>query len=1208
MDNLIDFLSSCYQQITIKDNFLLIVVAFVAFLIVLRLLFVCLRCVFVATKIVLDFIFFSLKRIFNNKFDYSDYSPINLKKEKHYLSFKAQLDSYLSNKNVKNLAIFGDYGAGKSSLLETYFSQKNKYSDSLIKISLPDFSYAVENKDDAKKNDNFSLNSKSNDHSEGQSNSESGNDSKDIKQTINSLSNQDNANQTHRLDLRSVEIEILRQILYSSIGKRVPIFLLSKFKVSKKSVMAVSSIIVSLIIIFLYINYGLTRTFEYSFSMMFEELFKFNFYIVCLCVDLLYIVYIIGLYISSRFKLSNVTLGLVNASLCDKSSAGVIDSYIDELTFLFEQSKCKYVIFEDLDRTDNKEVLTHLRNLNFILNNDIRCKDNFLSKKRKIVFIYVLRRSVFKNSNDIAKFFEATINVTPFISHINSWLLMRSIRDKLSKKINEPEKKYFIESNLQDDFLKKLAMYLNDVRVIKEIFNDYQNLVSLFTNSIPEVSLTKMIKELFSFAVFRCSYAKESDDLACNRGVVYCLLNREYSSISLYCSANDEKILSNINELSSFYEYYSLSQRNLPPIEYFEDKKLLQFLLINNYLSEKYRVFQSLIPDERLLNLHKNAKSDKPKNNINWNFIFSVLNYGADFEPDNKLYDLSIDVFLDYFPKSVFLCPKLLNKSLFTAIIDRFFITNDYKYRTYLEKCVEFIFEFYNHNDNSFVLNQNQVENGIEQSICIVNFVFDFCTYIENCVDIEEKDKTNYINLWLSIVSDYSYRLLNKDSGGKIYFGALMKDLCSLLYVLSYDKKIFSNIDVCKNKKELEFFKNSVRKLIKLFNKNNTFQNNVIQRLPLLNAQLFRSVAVLQEKFDSIIPTLSMKDPNSRNFILCLINDGHNLISQQNRITFCFKENKQNFFTISKYIYEAFSSKEHKDFVTTKDNILTTLFKYTDDQISRFDVAFYIYLFSSQYPTNLLSIYNLEFDCKRTTSLHDNENTLYFVLCNDLYKLIFDRSFKNNGNQPERKDILSELNDELSFKKKVISNQNLKSILKLVDCEHIEIADLRKVIKACSLNSDYVKKWNVILQFYCPFNKNLFVVASSFAILLLLKYSHLNQENKSTPKHRILPSLENVIDASVFLEDEVSSISNKNPNSDYSNETSINNYAKEAKYIYDKCWNVLAEYFFEYYDEIIKNSSKNKKLDLCILPNYKDQPYSFENTKNYILSIKVKNQ
>lgn len=1208
MDNLIDFLSSCYRQLTIKDNFLLIVVAFVAFLIVLRLLFICLRCVFVATKIVLEFIFFSLRRIFNNKFDYSDYSPKNLKKEKHYLSFKAQLDSYLSNKNVKNLAIFGDYGAGKSSLLETYFSQKNKYSDSLIKISLPDFSYAVENKDDAKKNDNFSLNSKSNDHSEGQSNSESGNDSKDIKQTINSLSNQDNANQTHRLDLRSVEIEILRQILYSSIGKRVPIFLLSKFKVSKKSVMAVSSIIVSLIIIFLYINYGLTRTFEYSFSMMFEELFKFNFYIVCLCVDLLYIVYIIGLYISSRFKLSNVTLGLVNASLCDKSSAGVIDSYIDELTFLFEQSKCKYVIFEDLDRTDNKEVLTHLRNLNFILNNDIRCKDNFLSKKRKIVFIYVLRRSVFKNSNDIAKFFEATINVTPFISHINSWLLMRSIRDKLSKKINEPEKKYFIESNLQDDFLKKLAMYLNDVRVIKEIFNDYQNLVSIFTNSIPEVSLTKMIKELFSFAVFRCSYAKESDDLACNRGVVYCLLNREYSSISLYCSANDEKILSNINELSSFYEYYCLSQRNLPPIEYFKDKKLLQFLLINNYLSEKYRVFQSLIPDERLLNLCKKDKSDKTKNKINWNFIFSVLNYGADFEPDNKLYDLSIDVFLDYFPKSVFLCPKLLNKSLFTAIIDRLFTTNDCKYRTYLEKCVEFIFEFSNHNDNSIVLNRNQVENGIENRICIVNFVFDFCTYIEDCVDIEDKDKTNYINLWLSVVSDYSYRLLNKESGGKIYFEALMNDIRSLLYVLSYDKKIFSNIDACKNKKELECFKNSVRKLIQTFNKNNTFQYNIIQRLSLLNAQLFTSLAVLQEKFDSIIPSLSMKDPNSRKYFLLLINDGHNIIEQQNRITFCFKENKQNFFTISKYLHEGFSSNEDIDFVTSEENVLTTVFKYSDEQIRNFDVAFYSYLFNCDKPTNLLSVYDLDLNTKRTTSLNDDKNILYFVLINDLYIFLLNKSRKTDGNQSEQKKFFSDLNDVLSFKNNDVKNKNINVIFKLIDNEHIEIDDLQKVMRFCSFNSDLVKKWNYILHYQGFFNRNLFVVASSFAILLLLKYSHHLQENKSTPRHRILPSFENVIAVSAFLETDVSAIFNQNPDLNCSYPTEANSYVNEAKHIYDKCWNVLAEYFFEYYDEIIKNSALNKNIDSCLEASYKDQPYNFENTKIYILSIKEKTQ
>lgn len=258
MDNLIDFLSKCYQQITTQDNILLIAVAFVTFLtflIVLRLLFVCSRSIFVAVKMVLELIFSSLKRIFYKKFDYLDYSPVNLKKEKHYLSFKSQLDSYLSNKNVKNIAIFGDYGTGKSSLLETYFSPKNKYSDTLIKISLPDFSYAEENNDYVKRNDNLCLHFESKENSDEPSKTDSKKKSDDNKKKINSASSQDKsdqsdpnnklddnkksadsgANQSDRLDIQTVENEILRQILYSSLSKNISISLISKFKVEKSS-------------------------------------------------------------------------------------------------------------------------------------------------------------------------------------------------------------------------------------------------------------------------------------------------------------------------------------------------------------------------------------------------------------------------------------------------------------------------------------------------------------------------------------------------------------------------------------------------------------------------------------------------------------------------------------------------------------------------------------------------------------------------------------------------------------------------------------------------------------------------------------------------------------------------------------------------------------------------------------------------------------
>lgn len=48
------------------------------------------------------------------------------------------------------------------------------------------------------------------------------------------------ANQSDRLDIQTVENEILRQILYSSLSKNIPISLISKFKVEKKSLLVIT--------------------------------------------------------------------------------------------------------------------------------------------------------------------------------------------------------------------------------------------------------------------------------------------------------------------------------------------------------------------------------------------------------------------------------------------------------------------------------------------------------------------------------------------------------------------------------------------------------------------------------------------------------------------------------------------------------------------------------------------------------------------------------------------------------------------------------------------------------------------------------------------------------------------------------------------------------------------------------------------------------
>lgn len=103
---------------------------------------------------------------------YFNYAPIDLSKELSEPSFQEQfrqLDFYLQDQKVKNLAIFGSFGSGKSSLIKTYFNSskfgRKESSDSVIYISLPDFEY--ENKTSDKQKNNFCPNQQDSIHERG---------------------------------------------------------------------------------------------------------------------------------------------------------------------------------------------------------------------------------------------------------------------------------------------------------------------------------------------------------------------------------------------------------------------------------------------------------------------------------------------------------------------------------------------------------------------------------------------------------------------------------------------------------------------------------------------------------------------------------------------------------------------------------------------------------------------------------------------------------------------------------------------------------------------------------------------------------------------------------------------------------------------------------------------------------------------------------
>lgn len=194
---------------------------------------------------------------------YFNYAPIDLSKDISDPSLQEQfrqLDFYLQDEKVKNLAIFGALGSGKSSLVETYFNSdkfdRKENSDAVIYISLPDFEYEDKSGDE-KLNNNYhkqndcihesgteqNLNKLEPRNVEKKTNKRANKtDITNVGSDLNCNSNKLDANNvgsvlnsnSNKLDISTVESEIIRQIIYSKINKNVPISVISNLKFDKK--------------------------------------------------------------------------------------------------------------------------------------------------------------------------------------------------------------------------------------------------------------------------------------------------------------------------------------------------------------------------------------------------------------------------------------------------------------------------------------------------------------------------------------------------------------------------------------------------------------------------------------------------------------------------------------------------------------------------------------------------------------------------------------------------------------------------------------------------------------------------------------------------------------------------------------------------------------------------------------------------------------
>lgn len=304
----------------------------------------------------------------SSKLPYHSLSPIKSADEDNcYFNALTWAIENRKNEDIKNIAIAGPFGSGKSSVLKT-FEKKNTNTDlHILNISLANFK-----------------------------NGELENDAK-------------------KADLpRLIELSILQQIFYHEKDNKIPD---SRFR--KIRSFTISDLIIKTIGALLFLSASINLFFQNRLAEVFKKigfalpntswLAIISLVVLVACVSILIYNSIRAIHSLrvSKFKVKDAEI-----EVGDSVNKSILNHHLDEILYFFEVTKYNVVVIEDLDRFGQTEIFAKLREINLLINN---------SKKinKDVVFIYAIRDDMFLDE-ERTKFFDFVIPIIPVINSSNS--------------------------------------------------------------------------------------------------------------------------------------------------------------------------------------------------------------------------------------------------------------------------------------------------------------------------------------------------------------------------------------------------------------------------------------------------------------------------------------------------------------------------------------------------------------------------------------------------------------------------------------------------------------------------------------------------------------------------------------------------------------------------------------------------------------------
>ncbi|WP_455109903.1 YobI family P-loop NTPase [Porphyromonas sp.] len=399
---------------------------------------------------------------------------------------KEALKTAFENRKIKNIALTGPYGSGKSSILDTLLTVLPK-ERAVLRISL-----ATLRVDEA---------------------------SADYENASQSERNWDDTEE--EVLNRKIEYSILQQLIYHEKACTLPNSRLRRILHIPPRKLCIYSFGVIAFLLSFFI------AFEPSWARISTFYTLFNWGWGNIVFDIASTVYMLGAIWFLIGKVisfySNTKLGKLNlteASIeLNEDTISIFNRYLDEILYFFEATEYDIVIIEDLDRFGTPKVFLKLRELNFLLN-ESKVID------RHIVFIYAVKDDMFKDE-ERTKFFDYISTVIPVINPSNS----KSILKKAL------EERGVLHDDITDDDLSEMAFFIQDMRILKNIANEYAQYCSLLYRQNKHLDRAKLL----AMIVYKNYHPQDFALLHRRQGKVYECLSKKPYFVKLALARNEEE-------------------------------------------------------------------------------------------------------------------------------------------------------------------------------------------------------------------------------------------------------------------------------------------------------------------------------------------------------------------------------------------------------------------------------------------------------------------------------------------------------------------------------------------------------------------------------------------------------------------------------------------------------------------------------------------